>query len=66
MTHNLSRVDAVQFLLNNRIQGRVFTNLFLSNYLFFHVPKITLYFDLRPHIFPESVTRTYLSVFNPR
>lgn len=66
LSHNLSRVDAVRFLKKNGIHGRVFTNLFLSDYLLFGVPEIKLFFDLRAQSFyPDSVVKAYLSVFNP-
>lgn len=67
MSHNLSRLDAVQFLQKNRIHGRVFTNLFLTDYLLFNVPEMKLFFDLRAQsFFPDSVVETYLSIFNPQ
>ncbi|MBI5250603.1 MAG: hypothetical protein HY912_14025 [Desulfomonile tiedjei] len=67
MSHNLSRVDAVDFLKKNGIQGRVFTNLFLTDYLLLKLPEIKLFFDLRAQsFFPDAVVKDYLSVFNPQ
>jgi hypothetical protein len=66
MTNTLSREDAVAFLKDNGINGRVFTNVFLSDYLLFHVPEIQVFFDLRAQsFFPSKVMKTYLSVFDP-
>ncbi|AFM24011.1 hypothetical protein [Desulfomonile tiedjei] len=66
MTNTLSRKDAVAFLKDNGINGRVFTNVFLSDYLIFQIPEIQVFFDLRAQsFFPQKVMKAYLSVFDP-
>jgi hypothetical protein len=66
MTNTLSREHAVAFLKDNGINGRVFTNVFLSDYLLFHVPEIQVFFDLRAQsFFPQKVMKAYLSIFDP-
>jgi len=66
MSRNFMRADAVRFLNDNHIKGRVFTNVYLSNYLLFHVPDIQVYFDLRVQsVFPEEIVKDYLSVVTP-
>ncbi len=63
MSRNFMRADAVRFLKENHIEGRVFTNVVLSSYLVFHVPNIRTYFDLRVQsVFPERIIKDYLSI----
>ncbi len=66
MSRNFMRADVVRFLNENHIKGRVFTNVYLSNYLLFHVPHIQVFFDLRVQsVFPERVVKDYLSLVTP-
>lgn len=63
MSYSLSRKDAVRFLKDNGITGRIFTNEFLSGYLLFQVPDITLLFDLRAQSFyPDTLVDAYAAI----
>ncbi|MFH1117614.1 MAG: hypothetical protein V1792_27155 [Pseudomonadota bacterium] len=66
MSRNFMRDDAVRFLNENHIGGRVFTNVVLSGYLVFHVPNIRTFFDLRAQsVFPERIIKDYLTIVTP-
>jgi len=66
MSYNLRRSAAVEFLAENHIGGRFFTNEFLSNYLLFNLPELRPFFDLRAQsVFPDEIIRQYLSVISP-
>jgi len=63
MSHDLMRKNAVQFMKKNNIHGRIFTNIFLSNYLLYHIPEIKLFFDLRAHsFFSDKIIKDYLLI----
>jgi hypothetical protein len=67
MSRNFMRSDAAGFLKRNHATGRVFTNVFLSNYFLFHVPDIQVYFDLRVQsVYPKEIVKGYLSAVTPR
>ncbi|MBM3299860.1 MAG: hypothetical protein FJY85_07890 [Deltaproteobacteria bacterium] len=66
MSPNFMRTDAVEFMKKNGIRGRVFTNIYLSNYLLFYVPDIKLFLDLRAQsVFPPRIIRDYLEIVDP-
>ncbi|HMK35057.1 MAG TPA: hypothetical protein VK463_08325 [Desulfomonilaceae bacterium] len=63
MSHDMVWAGVAQFLKQNGIQGRVFTNVVASDYLLFNIPELKLFFDLRAQsLYPDEIIRDYVSI----
>jgi hypothetical protein len=63
MSSHLAGADAVSFMKENGIRGRIFATFQLADYLLFHLRDIKVFFDLRAHAFyPFEVFDTYFSI----
>jgi hypothetical protein len=63
MNYGMDYADVAGFLERNKIGGKCYANEFLSNFLLFHVPGISLFLDLRAQsYFPPKVIETYAKI----
>jgi len=63
LSYNLVARDVAEFMNRNHLSGRVFSNLYLANYLLLEVPETQVFVDLRAHsAYPAKAIETYSAI----
>lgn len=63
--NNLFPVGATEFLIDNNIQGRMFTLIQYSNYILYHrYPEQKLFYDVRLETYGKDLTMDYVKMAN--
>lgn len=63
--HNFVAQDVAEFMRQNRLNGRIFSNLYLADYLLLEVPGVEVFIDLRAHsAYPSHTIETYAGILD--